>query len=126
MTITKVRKRNLWLSSLIFVAALSICASINISNSFANTNIKDLDIALQYKMSEEMAKENPAFHFKKQGKSYEAERFANGLKGTVTPDGVTFTMGTAEWSLALEKVMTSDKTLQFNRTEAMQAVSMNK
>ncbi len=74
-------------------------------------------------MSEEMAKDNPAFHFKKQGDTYIAEKYSNGLKGTITTDGVLFQFGSAEWSLALEKVMSADhKTLLFNRAMANIAV----
>ncbi len=67
----KINFKLLWLCLLCMVFSFGTAQAAN-----QQTTINDLNPALQYLMSEEMAKDNPAFHFKKQGETYRSDLYA--------------------------------------------------
>ncbi len=82
------------------------------------TALRDLDVALQYRISAEHGRDIPAFHFRQRAGEYTADRFAPGLTAAVGAGETTFRAGSSHWSLHLAGINNARAGIAFRRREA--------
>jgi hypothetical protein len=73
-----------------------------------STPFSELDQVLQYRISAEMGRDNPEYHFEKDGDVFFARNSAIGIKATVSQSGVNFKAGNYYWGLKLKEEMPAE------------------
>ena len=87
---------------LVLMMVCTLFTGVSWATEKTKTSYSELDQALQYRISSDMGRENPAYHFAKEGNSYTSRTFSAGVKTEVNQGGVTFTSGAHSWSLSLK------------------------
>lgn len=68
----------------------------------------DLNPALQYRISQDQGRDNPVYHFEKQGNSFKARNKHQGIDGVISPEVFRIVSGGNDWNLSLVSVGRGD------------------
>ncbi|MCX6328121.1 MAG: T9SS type A sorting domain-containing protein [Bacteroidia bacterium] len=91
----------IFIRTFMFLMVCTLFSGITWATEKTKTSYSDLDQALQYRISSDMGRENPAYHFVKERSDYTSSSFSAGIKAIVNQTGVTFLSGVHSWSLSL-------------------------
>jgi hypothetical protein len=88
----------------LFLLIISMLLVNALTAADQKSSLKDLPLALQYKISQDQGRENPAFHIKKTEAGFTALQQGTGISGMVHANGMEIRFRDHSWALNLEGI----------------------
>jgi len=88
----------------IFLLIITMLLGNALAAADQKSSLKDLPLALQYKISQDQGRENPAFHIKRTEAGFTALQQGTGVSGRVHANGMEIRFKDHSWALNLEGI----------------------
>ena len=88
----------------IFLLIITLLMGNALTAADQKSTLKDLPLALQYKISQDLGREDPAFHIRKTESGFTALQQGTGISGMVHANGLEIRFRDHSWALNLEGI----------------------